>query len=322
MPELCNVAAAFGHPFPPNTQASAVLYPLLRFGREGYRMTHQGGRSEARLPGEFAEAQTLARIQSMIQMAYRVAVDPEKFPELISTWDEFVAETGTQTNFALLTAHFEQAEQIADDPRLEHSRSLETILSLVAAPAVLVDAKGQFITGNQRGIEITDMPDRATQLAGRFVGAWQGTQDAPTQHFHFQPVSAPQLLAASSRVSLPHDSSIIYLIRFEATEWVPAMSSILRDKYHLSEAEIEISRYLHQGQSAAEIATERNRGLETVRSQIKSVLSKTECRKQTGLLQFLSHLQYITSGDADPNQANAFMLASRTGFFTTTYEDP
>ncbi|MEO1641333.1 MAG: hypothetical protein AAFU41_19030, partial [Pseudomonadota bacterium] len=235
-------------------------------------------------------------VQAMIQVAYRTAVDPDNFEELLETWDAFYAKAASSANFLLLAEHFEQATAIAADPKLDRSRDLPVILDLVTAPAILVDKDGTFLMGNSRGQALLPDVTAGDALCGQLNGAWRPESEGETPHFQFMTSNGDALMASSRLIPMPDKIDARYLIMFEAAGWSEALTETLRDSYQLTDAEIAVAQLLHEGQSAVEIAEARGRSLETIRTQIKSILVKTETRKQSGFIQFLSHLQYVVGG--------------------------
>jgi DNA-binding CsgD family transcriptional regulator len=61
----------------------------------------------------------------------------------------------------------------------------------------------------------------------------------------------------------------------------------LAGKFGLTKAEVKIMRGLLHGSTIADLAVESNRSRETIRSQLKSVFSKTGVNSQTELLRLV-----------------------------------
>jgi DNA-binding NarL/FixJ family response regulator len=67
-------------------------------------------------------------------------------------------------------------------------------------------------------------------------------------------------------------------------------TSLLRDLFSLTTAEIAVAVNLRVGLTLADIAAARGVALETIRSQVKSVLQKTNTRRQSDLILLLTTL--------------------------------
>ncbi len=241
----------------------------------------------------FDDDSTLDVVQAMIQMVYQVAVDPEKFEDLLATWDRFYAKAASSSNFLLLAAHFEQAINIATDPKLDRSQDLPAILGMVTAPAILVDQDGRYLLANARGEALLAPHAPNDLISPSFIGDWQPSSESDTPHFQFKRHNGELAMASSRLIPLPNGGATHYLILIAASGWTEALTKTLRDSYGLTDAEIAVARLLHQGQSAVDIAEARARSLETIRTQIKSIMVKTDTRRQAGFVQFLSNLQYV-----------------------------
>lgn len=62
---------------------------------------------------------------------------------------------------------------------------------------------------------------------------------------------------------------------------------VWKTKFGLTEAELDLAMYVYRGRSLAECAEDRGRSIHTVRNQMKSLLSKTQCQRQSQLTRFL-----------------------------------
>ncbi|MEM8536455.1 MAG: alpha/beta fold hydrolase [Pseudomonadota bacterium] len=243
----------------------------------------------------FEDDSTLDVVQAMIQMVYSVAVEPERFEQLVATWDAFDARAATASNFLILAEHFEQALAIAANPKLDRTKDAAAILDLVSGPAILVDAQGQFLAGNTRGRALVHGCADAPNLVARFCGDWQPELETETRHFQYRAKDGDRLMATCRRIILPDPDTAHYLIRFAVAGWSDEVTATLMQNYGLTEAEVAVAQLLYDGCSAVDIAKARRRSPETIRTQIKSVMTKTDTRKQAGFVQFMSHLQYMAA---------------------------
>lgn len=81
-------------------------------------------------------------------------------------------------------------------------------------------------------------------------------------------------------------------------------ASLLHALYGLTPAETEIANSLLTGSSLEEVAAQRRRSVTTVRSQVKTLLSKTETRRQGELICLLSSLPRMVPGATDAMPAD------------------
>ena len=91
--------------------------------------------------------------------------------------------------------------------------------------------------------------------------------------------------------------------------WTREVSQILREKFGLSNAEMEVLQGLVECQTAKTIAEARGRSLDTVRSQIRAILNKTDTHSQTELvrltLAMVDVIAALQSGAFDGNDVAA-----------------
>jgi DNA-binding CsgD family transcriptional regulator len=104
----------------------------------------------------------------------------------------------------------------------------------------------------------------------------------------------PKLLRArSSRTGGPivlrvrplRDGATVHaLVVTSELAWPDALSVALKEAFDLTVAEIEIVRALCEGAQVKDIARDRGRSIETVRTQLRSILSKTDTHSQSELV--------------------------------------
>ncbi len=90
--------------------------------------------------------------------------------------------------------------------------------------------------------------------------------------------------ARPSRDSHRHAAQAPHLAPTLDEAWSDAVSEALRDLYRLTVAEIEIVRAIVGGRIVKQIARDRDRSTETVRTQVRSILSKTGTHSQAELV--------------------------------------
>lgn len=81
-------------------------------------------------------------------------------------------------------------------------------------------------------------------------------------------------------------------------EWPIGMDDILSHDFALSNAEIAISQFIAAGLGPEEIAVSRECRLSTVRTQIKKIMSKMECKTRPELTQLIHLLMRIAENNA------------------------
>ena len=90
--------------------------------------------------------------------------------------------------------------------------------------------------------------------------------------------------------------------------WLSIAEGALREQFSLSEAEADIAHLIFDGAVPKDVARVRNSSVETVRKQIRSLLSKTGARSLTDLL----HILYSFVGEADQLGLSSRLFPERT----------
>ncbi|PHQ84737.1 MAG: helix-turn-helix transcriptional regulator [Thalassobium sp.] len=93
-----------------------------------------------------------------------------------------------------------------------------------------------------------------------------------------------QLMVVHLRFVTPADQPPFVILLSSQVQWPAAFGDMLHTAFDLSPAEIEVVRALTLGQSLSDIADARERSIDTIRAQLKSVMGKTETRSQSELV--------------------------------------
>jgi len=264
------------------------------------------------------------RTGDVIDRLYEVAIDPGRYEALLDRWEEMIrpqraAATSARPILSLdhLRGHVERADQVLDrvirDVTLDGPSARLTQIDRTAAFAV--DRDGRVIEANAAarhalnlspGDRVEALPlaegeaDHLAHTIGRLLtGNGEAEQVvrgrlAPSDRlivFHLRPVRddagfPPYVLALTTDM-----------------HWPAGFSEMLRGAFDLTPAEAEIVRALAEGRSLQQVATGRGRSIDTIRAQLKSVMSKTETRSQTELVRLtlstLEIMQFSTQMASD-----------------------
>ncbi len=130
-----------------------------------------------------------------------------------------------------------------------------------------------------------------------------------------------QHLRASSEIArtLPQPVPALQHTRELSAYWTPALERSLRRSFGLSQSELAILQGLVDRQSSQDIARARRRSVHTVRTQIKQLLHKTQCRSQTELVQLATSVMLLPKAQADCTSASAPSTATSTALGHTEY---
>ena len=95
--------------------------------------------------------------------------------------------------------------------------------------------------------------------------------------------------------------------------WPEGFDDLLRSAFEFTEAETDVVRGLAEGRSLVEIAERRGRSLATLRTQLKSVMAKTETRSQAELVRLTLSTLEMAQFTAEDNAAQGATPVSGGG---------
>ncbi|WP_289042348.1 LuxR C-terminal-related transcriptional regulator [uncultured Aliiroseovarius sp.] len=251
-----------------------------------------------------------------IERLYDVALDPTRYEMLLDVWETAVAPLRETADFSAprllddpaIASHFDRAGAFLD--RLDQS-STQAQLDAALAP---FDKVAAFLFGDdhkvaaanpaaqarlglrvgkplsQMSVNSEDIESVITTAHALLKGKGEPAavlrlRSRARGHFVILRLQVTQLgtggqyiLAASSEVSCPK-----------------GFSDILKRAFDLTTAEADVVRSLVECCSVKDIAEQRGRSIDTVRAQIRSILSKTETRSQVELVRLALSLMDMSN---------------------------
>lgn len=238
-----------------------------------------------------------------IDRLYAVAMEPERFTELVEVWQNRLnhalakGEFADETEIAHLEAHIGRAEMLlkmADDRNEHLPRPIADRMEAEPHPMLAVDADGIIRAQNNAArlsfnvIEdrpISDLPfDRETKKAISEFGGSTKDRSEPSRLLRGFREDQERSVLLSLAETETASSRCLTLIRLVDFTWPEAMTPLVREAFDLTSAEIEVLRLFAEGHSPAEIAELRSASLPTVRTQIRMIYEKTDTRNQAELI--------------------------------------
>ena len=270
----------------------------------------------------FSERDQKAEI---VDRLYEVALDPIRLEDLLVVWEERVSQLrlgpvdqAIELDDPEIDAHVSRARVFLD--RYEATRSaggLRDLLDDIPRAAAFVSDGGPRITacnrpaarafGLQEGGPVTALPFDAEDI---------GTLQAAIRKVASG--RAEQSLTLRIRSSLTGSPVILRIARLEekglalvlSTElfWPDDFGQTVQEAFGLTAAEVDIVRGITLGLPLKDIAEQRGRSIETVRTQLRSILAKTETHGQSELVRVVLGLMEVTQipiGAAPPGVTGA-----------------
>jgi pimeloyl-ACP methyl ester carboxylesterase/DNA-binding NarL/FixJ family response regulator len=256
----------------------------------------------------------------IIDRLYEVAIDPVRFEELLDTWEGRIAPlrehadgtTGVALSDNEIEAHFERASifldryEAANSAGSSYQAALDDIgrsasfVSDGSSAIVAVNSSATKVFGIVAGSDIYALPfDRADieeLIAVIARVARQQAEKAVTMRLRSQRAESPVIL----RIMPVTGEGMRPLALVLSTElaWPEGFDQTMQEAFGLTDAEIDIVRGITEGKQIRDIAAERRRSAETVRTQLRSILAKTETHSQSELVRVTLNLMDVVTSTA------------------------
>ena len=271
----------------------------------------------------------LARRAEIIDRLYDVALEPSRYEALLDSWER---RMGPHRG-----AGVDGAQGYSDTELETHFRRADAFLDRVDGPADPRDALlAEFPNSAAFTVEADLRIGRANDLAVRALGIAPGARceeldrpdDVDGSDLHRAigagfasggPTTMMLRLPAEDdrtlllQVRMVRGADPFALVVSSELGWPAALDRTLQEAFGLSAAEIDVVKGLVTSRSVREIAAERKRSVETIRTQIKAILQKTETRGQAELVRVCLSLMDIVSVTEDAHRASSAAAPASTG---------
>lgn len=278
----------------------------------------------------------------IIDHIYQVAIDPERYETLLDLWDEKIApykqsnslnSIGQNAIFRdqELEDHFERAGVVLE--KLDDSSKATIFQSMVDAiapsAAFICDENQKIVATNKSASTVFTIKENDTisdlPFETDYIGELKNTASALIGN---NQANSSSLLRI---ISKEYGKTIVFrLMKLDALmgekecilyvsnelAWPDTLSFTITEAFGLTESEVEIVKALVEGSSVKQISENRGRALQTVKTQLRSVLAKTETHTQAELIRVtLGLMDVVTatekSESATPKTSETTKLVER-----------
>ena len=265
----------------------------------------------------------------IIDRLYEVAVDPVRYEELLDVWEGRVAPlrlhadgtTGVALSDSEIEAHFERASIFLD--RYEATSagaSYQAALDDISRSAAFVSDGGEVIVavnepaervfGLKAGSAIGGLPFDEDDIAAllQVIRRVARRQDEKAVTMRLRPAAADRPVIVRIMPVASDDARALALVVSTELAWPAGFDQTMQEAFTLTDAEIEIVRAITEGKQLKDIAEARSRSVETVRTQLRSILAKTETHSQSELVRVTLNLMDVvstTTGMQTPPRAHS-----------------
>ncbi|WP_167850936.1 LuxR C-terminal-related transcriptional regulator [Tabrizicola caldifontis] len=245
----------------------------------------------------------------IVERLYDVAMDPIRLEELLEVWEDRAAplrDSAIPLEDPEIEAHLQRATVFLDRyEAVQEAAGKPSVLADIPRSAAFISDGGATIHACNRPAEVAfgiseggafaalpfDEEDREL-LKGviRRVAA-RKAEKVVTLRIRSTVTGSPVIL----RVSPVEAGAARPLALVVSTElvWPEGFETTVQEAFGLTTAEVEIVRGVTLGLPLRDIAEARGRSLETVRTQVRSVLAKTETHSQSELVRVVLGLMDV-----------------------------
>lgn len=322
----------------------------------------KGGEEQSR---DFQDSSDRENNSIIIDHLYQVATDPERLESLLDIWDqkiapfkgiENIADSKGETGFRNpeIENHASRASDVLgkldDGSKLSVFRSL--VDSIMPSTAFVTTSNGTVITANSAAksifkiFENENLSDLAIEqnivdelkVTAALLG--KKSEGENSSLLRLQSTEKDRILVFKlMALDTNYDDQTCILYVSTEIEWPKTLSITIVEAFGLTQSEVDIIKGLVEGSNLKQIADKRGRSLATVKTQLRSILSKTETHTQAELIRVTlglmdvvaatqknSHIetnsvssaklvdrQFITLERPNERQADHIVIGSMTG---------
>ncbi|MFT4152112.1 MAG: LuxR C-terminal-related transcriptional regulator [Paracoccaceae bacterium] len=261
----------------------------------------------------------------IVDRVYDVALDPIRLEELVDVWEgrlgplrAALVEQAVPLDDPEIEAHVERAAVFLD--RYEATRNERVHRSVLEkiprSAAFLSDGGAQIVAFNRpaalafglrEGAPLTDLPfdaDDVRTLRATIRKVASGKAERVVTLRIRSTLTGSPVIVRVGPVESPDDRQMALVMSTELV-WPEGFEETVQEAFGLTAAEVDIVRGMTMGQPVKDIAEARGRSPETVRTQLRSILAKTETHSQSELIRVVLGLMDVVQLPYDGGAALA-----------------
>ncbi len=250
----------------------------------------------------------------VIDRLYDVAINPMHYEDLIDAWSEAFSLDGSNGDVPpddgdeIFGGHARRANELLELHHIvQPYNSWQSRLHAVKTRAAFfIDGFDKLLAVNSiasktlgiaGGSPISALPFHAADLNSlKEIATSVSHQDEPVSvvmRIRRKDINRPAILRITP-VESDRPQPVVLVVLAEIV-WLDGFSEHVCQAFKLTPAEAEVVRHIVSGLPASDIAMARDTSVETVRTQIKSILDKTEAHSQTELVRTIIGLLDVVS---------------------------
>ena len=249
----------------------------------------------------------------IVDRLYEVALDPIRLADLMEVWEQRIGPTRSEFLSAAvqledeeLEAHMRRATVFLD--RFEATRSDHVYRSVLEdiprSAAFLSDGSTAIAAFNRPaaiafglkdGAVLADLPfepDDIDMLRGVILSVTSGRAERIVTLRVQSAITGSPVIVRVGPIESDNTKPLALIMSTELV-WPEGFEIMVQEVFGLTTAEVEIVRGISLGLPVKDIAEARGRSAETVRTQLRSILAKTETHSQSELVRVVLGLMDV-----------------------------
>ncbi|MEM9279535.1 MAG: alpha/beta hydrolase [Pseudomonadota bacterium] len=256
------------------------------------------------------DSQPISADLQFINSGYRLVSDDAAFADCVLAWTKKLAKAEAEDSDpsidddALVSGYINGVQGLLEKLNSpKEPNPIDEAVSEIDAAAMVITPQGIVVAANvdarQRFDAVQGQKNRLKWLdpvsSSDFQAVVTSTQtltNQPSQHAIVRTSNERHSRGMAEVYALPirNGESHYIVIRALETKWAPAVDIALKQAFNLTAAEREVARGLYETRDTAQIAGLRKTTSQTIRTQIRTILRKTDTTSQVDLIRLIGLL--------------------------------
>ncbi len=244
--------------------------------------------------------------EEIVERAYDLAIDPARFVDFFELWDKQIIDELVTNDVRCdleyskrYSSHFIRASVFLDQWRVHNKDERASLLeSFGTVAAFAVDSSFEVMELNgvafdQFELKLGDsfaalpiLEDDIAFLKKQILRRWTRRDEAAAV-FLFYVEALKRNIVVQFRAVVSEKRGEFAVIATSELGWPAGLNKVLAQAFSLTDAEIRVLRGIVECKTLKEISEARGRSLATVRTQLRTVLAKTEMHSQAELVRMV-----------------------------------
>lgn len=286
----------------------------------------------------------------LIESIYGVTIDLDKYSDLLRLWEQEFLQVDVQVQDVspIVNSHVQNASTILEmtQPLDEVGLPLEQVIKTKQLPTFTLNQNKQICLANDSALKFFNIEIGSKLALSVFSSDDMGKIEACLKQLadvkigeiltiiqpHDEDGEAT-LLFALSKLRDVHMAQDYLQISAVNVAWSHDVGAVIQESFSLSDTELDLARRYVAGERLAEIALSKDRAVNTLKAQTKSLYRKTKLNSQSELVRLFSALQSFAIPDIDEittppmgivanNQNNVILQPDGRKLYYEIYGDP